>query len=372
MRTLRFLLKKEFKQIFRNRSIVALILFAPVMQLLILPLAANFEIKNINIAIVDHDRTTTSQKMIYKITSSGYFRLAACGDSYSEAARLVEKDKADLILEIPRDFQANLERENGQKLFIAVNAINGVKAGLGGAYLARIITDFNSDIRAEWITPTNVAAPEIDIAVSNRFNPHLDNDMFMVPGILVALVTIIGMFLCALNIVKEKETGTIEQINVTPIKKYMFILSKLIPFWIIGTIVFAIGFFGVAQLVYGIVPAGNVGVLFAYLSIYLLAAMGLGLLLSTFAETQQQVMSLAFLLVMIFMMMSGLFTPIDSMPRWARYISKCTPVTYFIDVVRMLVLKGSGNADLWRHFLIMFIFALSINTLAVLNYRKTS
>lgn len=373
MRMLKLLLQKEFKQIFRNKALLPLIFVVPIVQLLILPLAADYEVKNINISIVDHDHSTYSQHLISKITASGYFKLASFSPSYKAALKQVEDDKSDLILEIPSGFERNLIRENEQKLFIAVNAINGVKANLGGAYLNQIIAGYNKDIRLQWFQPNRFNdTPVITIASSNWFNPHLDYRFFMVPGILVVLVTMVGSYMCALNIVKEKEVGTIEQINVTPIKKYQFILGKLIPFWTIGMFIFSVGLFVVARFVYGIVPLGSLFLLYSYLSIYLIALLGLGLLISTFAETQQQAMSVAFFFIMIFMLMSGLFTSIDSMPTWAYYIAKCIPVTYFIEVVRMIILKGSGFLDIKYHFVIMVGFAILLNGLAIWNYKKTS
>lgn len=350
-----------------------LIFVVPIIQLLILPLAADYEVKNINISIVDHDHSTYSQQLISKITASGYFQLADYGTSFNQAFQQIEKDKSDLILEIPKGFEKNLVRENKEKLFVAVNAINGVKAGLGGAYLAQIISAYNNDIRMEWVQqPKFNPMPQIEVTSSNWFNPYLNYRFFMVPGILVVLVTMIGAYMCALNIVKEKEVGTIEQINVTPIKKYQFVLGKLIPFWVIGMFIFSIGLLIVARFVYGIVPVGSLLLLYSYLAIYLVALLGLGLLISTFADTQQQAMSVAFFFIMIFMLMSGLFTPLDGMPQWAYIIAKCSPVTYFIEVVRMIVLKGSGFADIKNHFLIMIGFALFLNGWAILNYRKTS
>lgn len=373
MRTLKFLLQKEFKQVFRNKALLPLIFVVPIIQLLILPLAADYEVKNINISIVDHDHSTFSRNLISKITSSGYFRLADYSNSFQSAFHQIEKDKSDLILEIPQGFEKSLVRENEQKLFIAVNAINGVKAGLGGNYLNQIITAYNADIRLQWFQPDKFnAAPVITVASSNWFNPYMNYRFFMVPGILVVLVTMVGAYMCALNIVKEKEAGTIEQINVTPIKKYHFVLGKLIPFWVIGMFVFSVGLFVVARLVYGIVPAGSLFLLYGYLSIYLIALLGLGLLISTFAETQQQAMSVAFFFIMIFMLMSGLFTSLDGMPQWAYIIARCSPVTYFIEVVRMIVLKGSGFSDIKNHFLIMIGFAVLLNTWAIINYKKTS
>jgi ABC-2 type transport system permease protein len=373
MRTLKFLLQKEFRQILRNKTLLPMIFVLPLVQLLILPLAADYEVKNISISIVDQDHSSYSRELVSKIASSGYFRLADYSNAYQAAFKQLEKDKSDLILEIPQGFEKNIIRENTQKVFIAVNAINGVKANLGGAYLNRIIIDYNSELRLKWIQPQRFSAfPTIAIASSNWFNPFMNYRFFMVPGILVVLVTMVCAYMCALNIVKEKEVGTIEQINVTPIKKYQFILGKLIPFWIMAMIVFSIGLFIVARLIYGIVPMGSVLLLYGYLAVYLVALLGLGLLISTYSETQQQAMSVAFFFIMIFMLMSGLFTPIDSMPAWAKVIASCSPVTYFIEVVRMIVLKGSGFREIRYHFGIIIIFAVIFNTWAIVNYKKTS
>lgn len=372
MKILFYLLQKEFRQIFRNKTILVLIMVLPVIQLLIIPLAADYEIKNINLSIVDHDHSTYAQKLISKITASGYFRLHSYDPSYAEALKGIEKDQSDLILEIPYGFERNLLRENEQKVFIAVNAINGTKAGLGGAYLADIISRFNQDIQAEWVQPqTSNTMQIIEINSSNWFNPLMNYNAFMVPGILAILVTIVGGFLAALNIVKEKEAGTIEQINVTPIKKYIFIAGKLIPFWILGNVVFTIGLL-VSRAVYGIIPVGNVLVLFGFVWLYLIAVLGFGLLVSTFCETQQQAMFIMFFFIMIFILMGGLFTPIDSMPAWAQFATKFNPLSYLIEVMRMVVLKGSGWRDIAPHAGKVALFALVLNAWAIWNYKKTT
>lgn len=372
MRTIKFLLQKEFRQIFRNKSIVAMILVVPVVQLLILPLAADYEVKNINISVVDHDHSTYSQKLVSKISASAYFELVSFNSSYKEAYKLIESDKTDLILEIPHGFEKNLIRENEQKLFIAVNAINGTKANLGGSYLADIIKDFNGDIRMQLVTPEKMnPMPMVEITNSNWFNPFMNYKLFMVPGILAILLTMVGGYLAALNIVKEKEAGTIEQINVTPIKKHHFIIGKLVPFWVLGLIIFTLGF-TLSWLVYGITPLGNVVLLYGFVAIYLFAVLGFGLLISTFCDTQQQAMFIAFFFMMIFILMSGLFTSIDSMPDWARAMARLNPVSYMIDVMRMVVLKGSGFADVKYHLGIIMVFAVVLNGWAVLHYKKTS
>jgi len=373
MRTLKYLLQKEFKQIFRDSTILKLIMVMPVVQLLIMPLAADYEIKNINITIVDNDRSTFSQDLTSKILASGYFRLTGYINSFQAGFKQMESDETDLILEIPQHFEKNLVKENREKLFVAVNAINGTKAMVGSAYVSRIIAEFNQNIRTELLPPSKIpGAPTIEIVSANWFNRFLNYQVFMVPGILVILVTMVGAFMCAVNIVREKEVGTIEQINVTPIKKHLFILGKLIPFWIIGMFVFSVGLFLVSRLIYGIVPAGSVWVLYSFLAVYLLAVLGLGLIISTYANTQQQAMSLAYFFMMIFILMGGLFTSIDSMPEWAQWIARLNPVSYFIDVMRMVVMKGSGFGDIKKHFLIMAGFTVFFNTWAIINYKKTS
>lgn len=372
MRILRFLLLKEFSQIFRNKSILALIMVMPVMQLIILPMAADYEVKNINLAIIDQDHSTYSQQLITKITSSGYFKLSGYDNSFHEAFQYIESDKADLILEIPQNFERNLIRENKQHVFIAVNAINGTKANLGGAYLAGILRNFNADLRLKLIGNTKLnPSPTIGITASNWFNAYMNYKVFMVPGILAILVTMIGGFLSALNIVKEKEVGTIEQINVTPIKKYHFVLGKLIPFWILGNVVFTIGLF-ISWLIYGIVPLGNLSVLYVFIWVYLFAILGFGLLISTYCETQQQAMFIMFFFMMLFILMGGLFTSIDAMPSWAQVIAKFNPATYFIEVMRMVILKGSRLRDILPHLIKVMLFALVLNTWAILNYKKTT
>lgn len=373
MRTLFFLLQKEFRQIFRNPSILRLMIMVPTIQLLIIPLAADFEIKNINISVIDRDHSSYSRDLISRIQASGYFRLTGYEDSYPHAFAKFEKDASDLILEIPAGFEKDLTLEKEAGLFLSVNAINGTKASVGSSYLGRIISAFNGDIRMKWLTPPRFTPqPAIEITSHNWFNPHQRYSFFMVPGILVSLVTMIAAYMCALNIVKEKEAGTIEQINVTPIKKYYFILGKLIPFWIIGMIVFSFGLFVIARFVYGIIPVGNIGVLYIYLAVYLVAVLGVGLMVSTYSQNQQQAMSLSFFIVMIFLLMSGLFTPIDGMPEWAKWIARLNPVSYFIEVIRMVVLKGSGLRDIQPQIIVTIGFGIFFNTWAVLNYRKTS
>jgi ABC-2 type transport system permease protein len=373
MKTLGFLLQKEFRQIFRDKTILAMMFAVPTIQLVIIPQAMNFDIKNINISIVDHDHSSYSQKLISKVGSSGYFRIISADRSYQQALQHIENGSSDLVMELPAGFERNLVREGSQKIGISVDAINGSKASIGSAYLNSVIADFNDHLEINQIAVPQSPGPYgfMDITYSNWFNALAEYKFYIVPGVLVLLLTLIGGFMTALNIVREKEVGTIEQINVTPIKKWEFILGKLIPFWIIGMIVFSVGLF-VCWTVYGIVSVGSLALLYSIAGIYLIALLGFGLLISTYSNSQVQAMFVAFFFILIFVLMSGLFTSVESMPAWARAVSNATPITHFIKIVRMIMLKGSRFSDISTELSYIVAFAIVLNGWAIWNYKKTS
>lgn len=363
MRTLRYLLEKEFKQIKRDRFLPRIIFLVPLMQLIILPFAANFEMRNINLGVIDNDHSVLSAQLIEKVVASGYFRLTNVSDSYGQGIASIESNESDLLLEIPLRFEQQLGREGTVEVLIAANAVNGTKGGMGSSYLSQIIRDFNQEKGFASVSPSG------GVRYTSLFNPHLNYKNYMVPGIMVFLLTIIGGFLSALNIVSEKEKGTIEQINVTPVPKTLFLLSKLIPFWIIGFILLTIGVI-ITWMIYGLLPAGNIGTIYIFAAIYLIAFTGFGLAISSISSTQQQAMFTAFFFLIIFALLSGLFTPISSMPQWAQQITLLNPVRYFVEVMRMVYLKGSQFTDMTSHFAAVCLFAVFFNVLAVVSYRK--
>ncbi|MGX5820642.1 ABC transporter permease [Chitinophaga lutea] len=371
MRTIRFILQKEFLQIFRNRTMLPIIFVMPVIQLLVLSFAANYEIKNLSVVVLDQDGSSWSHRLRDKLTASGYFKLYRQTHNPKAAYADLESNHADLILSVPPHFERDLVRENEAKVQLLVNAINGSKAGLAYGYASNILGQFNREIRLEWLALDEDDSPQhFDISYRYWFNPDMNYKHFMVPGILVVLVTMIGGFLSGMNIVKEKEMGTIEQLNVTPIRKHHFIIGKLVPFWVIALFELAFGLL-VGKLVFGLPFAGAVGYVFLFAAIYLLVMMGMGLLISTFSDTQQQSMFITWFFMIIFVLMSGLFTPIESMPPWAQRITDFNPVAYFVKVIRMVMQKGSGWADIRHYFIIMLAFAVAVNGVAVWNYRKT-
>ncbi len=374
MHILIFSLQKEFRQMFRDKIILAMMFVLPIIQLIIMPLAANFEVKLVNMVYLDHDNSQYSAQLLAKIKSSGKFNVVESCTSYQEAMENIKRSKADLILAIPANFERNLVRNKHQSVQITLDAINAMKSSIGSGYLGTVIADFNAQIgaKAALVDTENMHnIKRINTNTTSWFNPKAEYKYFMVPAILVLLLTIVGGFLSALNIVREKEIGTMEQINVTPIKKWQFILSKLIPFWVVGMIVFSVGLL-VMRLVYSIIPVGSIPLLYLFAAVYMIAILGFGLLVSTFANTQLQAMFIAFFFIMIFILMSGLFTSIESMPNWSKIIAELTPVTHFIRVVRLIVMKGSEFAHLKMELLYLGIFAAVLNIAAMLNYKKTN
>ena len=372
MRNLSFILQKEFRQIFRDTTILRMMFLMPIIQLILIPYAADYEVKHLSISVIDQDHSSYSRRLTEKLTASGYFRLVDYDNSYQKATINIKKGKTDLILTIPPHFEKDLIKENTAKLALAADAVSNTKAGLGTSYAAQIIGDFNNEIREEWILmPKFSELPQICISSANWYNSHTDYHLFMVPGILAILVTMVGSFLASLNIVSEKEIGTIEQINVTPIKKWEFILGKLIPFWAIGMITMTLGML-VAFLIFGIIPTGSYLTIYIFSAVYLLSVLGIGLLISTFTDSQQQATLFAFFFMMIFVLLSGLYTPVDSMPNWAKMITQLNPPMYFVRVIRAVFIKGSTFTDLLSDFYKIIGFTVFFNGWAILNYRKRS
>ncbi|NOY50099.1 MAG: ABC transporter permease [Chlorobi bacterium] len=368
MRTILYILQKEFIQVFRDKTMLPIIFVVPIVQLLILSYTATFEIKNIDLVVVDHDKSVVSAKIISKFSGSAFFNFKGVVDSYEEGENSLRNDYADQVVVIEPGFERNLQVEKQARIQVVTNAINGSAASLMSAYSISIIADFNREIIVDAFPLANIELP-IRTQPNFWYNPELNYMTFMVPGILVLLVTIIGMFLSGMNLVKEKEIGTIEQINVTPIKKYQFIAGKLLPFWVIANIDLAIGLL-MAYLVFRIPVVGSLPLLFGVASVYLVAILSIGLFISTMTNTIQQSMFISWFFLVVFILMSGLFTPIESMPDWAQDLNYINPVAYFIKINRMIMLKGSGFADFARDFYLLLIYAVSVLSFAIFRYKK--
>ena len=373
MKTIIFIIQKEFKQIFRNKGMLPIIFIMPLIQLIILSNAATFEIKNIKFSFIDHNKSSTSRALIDKFKASEYFNMTAEFPSAKTANLAMQKGKVDVILEIPIHFDRDLIREKHAVLSVNINAINGAAAGVENVYITQIIRGFNKSIKIDLLQPSDKKynIKKIIAIPSFWYNQTLNYKTYMVPGILVLLVTMVTLFLSGMNIVREKEIGTLEQINVTPIKKYQFIIGKLFPFWVLGLVLLSVGL-TIAKVLFNVPVLGSLLLMYFYTSIYILVILGIGLFISNITETQQQAMFIAWFFMVIFILMSGLFTPIESMPGWAQRITYFNPIKYFVEVMRMVMLKGAGFSDILPQIFKTLLYAVIMNGLAVYGYRKVS
>ncbi len=344
----------------------------PIIQLIILVNAATLEMKHIKTTIVDNDQSTTSRQIVNKFQASPFFQIKNRTFSIKEAEDDLKDNTSNFIIHIPAGFEKKLIRENKSTIQLLINSIDGMAAGLVNAYTLSILAEYNKQLITEWIDVSKANGQKnIDITYSYWYNPELNYKTFMVPGILVLLTTIIGMFLTGLNLVREKEMGTIEQINVTPIKKYQFIVGKLIPFMILALTILGIGL-SVGKLLYDIPIVGSLPLLFFVAAVYLLAILSIGLFISTISNTQQQLMFVAFFFLIVFILMSGIFTSTESMPEWAQWVNIINPIAYFMKIIRMVILKGSGFAEVMSDVVKLFIYGVIMLSLSVWRYKKTT
>lgn len=368
---IRFLIEKEFKQIRRNPILPRLIVAMPLLMMLVYPWAADQEVKGVKLSVVDNDRSAVSRRLVDKLHASGYFSLTDVSPTFPRAMRSVESGEADMILEIAPGFERDIVRGDVGRAMIAANAVNGTKGMLGTSYLSSILADYADELRADMGGVARSAVGVPTIVPQYRFNPRLDYKVFMVPALMGMLMTLLFGFLPALNIVGEKEAGTIEQMNVTPVRRLDFVLAKLIPYWIIGFA--ALGLcMALALSVYGIAPAGDIATFLLFSGVYILVVSGMGLVVSNYSETMQQAMFVMFFFIMILILMSGLFTPVQSMPAWARAIAALNPLKYFTEVMRSVYLKGSGIGQLLPQLAALGAFAVAFNAWAVASYRKSA
>ncbi|MFA5712705.1 MAG: ABC transporter permease [Bacteroidales bacterium] len=363
-----YLLEKEFKQFFRNIFLPRVVVILPFAVLLFFPMVANFEVKNIKLSVVDLDRSTLSSNLVKSIDASPYFSIVEYAPSSRRALESIESNRVDMIFEIPPKFEKGLVNGEGAKVQIMANAIDGIKGGLGSSYLTTIVTQYSSSI-APHLSPIGVNLPPT-LSALYRYNPFLVYKVYMIPAFIVMMLSILCGFLPTLNIVLEKENGTIEQLNVTPIKRSYFILSKLIPYWLMGFVIITIGIL-VSWLFYNYLPSGSLLTIYLFTAVFVLAISGFGLVISNYAGTVQQAIFIIFFFVITFIFMSGLYTPIDSMPDWARVLSRFSPLTYMISAFRSIFLKGSGTKELLEPLFTLLAFAILLNGWAIISYRKS-
>jgi len=370
MRIILILIKKEFLQVFRSPLLLSILIVAPMVQFLLFPFTADYEIKVLHIAFIDNDHSSISHKIMQKFISSQNFISHGNIVSKTEAEYMMLRDEIDFIIELPKGLEKHLMTQQKSSIAITANAINSVKAGIGTGYIQNMLGDFFQELN-EFTNLSDQKAAKLVTTNIYWYNEKMNYKNLIVPGILVILVTLIGAYVTALNIVREKELGTIEQINVTPIRKWQFLLGKMIPFWILGMSEFLMGV-GLMYLIFGITIQGSLPILLGITAIYLLVMLGLGFFISSVADNQLQAMFIVFFLFILFVLLSGLFTPIEGMPYWAKYINYFNPMSFYMDIIKMMVLKGSTIHDLSTQVIALACMAVILNGAALFFYREQS
>lgn len=363
-RILKALLRKEVELLRRNPLIPKVMLVMPIMVMLIIPLVTNMDVKNVGVVVVDNDRTELSRRIWSDIDAAEQMAVKEVVTTYSEAMESIRDGEADVIVDIPRHFTRDLITGTPE-IDISANGVNATKGMLGSQYAGQSVAGTLKAYRAEEGMPI----PDANISAVYKYNRTLNFKNFMIPGLMVVLIIIICGFLPAINIVDEKQTGTIEAMNVTPVSKMTFVLSKLIPFWIAGIVIVTIGM-TIGWAVYGLVPQGSIWGVYLATLLFSLVMSGLGVFISNKSATIMQSIFLMFAFIMIFQLMAGLFTPISSMPQWAQYITYLVPPRYFIEIMRSIYLKGTTIAELMPQFGALTAFAIAMFLLAAVTYKN--
>jgi ABC-2 type transport system permease protein len=373
MRTIFFLVRKEFLQIFRDRTTVFQIFMIPVVQLLVLANAATFDVKQVAMLVVDEDRTTVSSGLVQRLEAGRQFRVVRYTSSDADVDHALLDREVTAVLHIPHRFEEDLVRRGRASVQLVLNAEQGATTGIVQSYATSILTSYARELDRTLPSASRGVGARVaplDLRTQRWFNPTRNYKYWMVPALMVSLTTIIGLLLTAQNITRENELGTLEQLNVTPMTKIQFIAAKLIPFWILSMVIFSIGL-AIGKLVFGIPMRGNLLLVYLAAAVYLIVVLGMGLGISTITRTQQQSMFVAFFFMLIFLLMSGLFTPVDSMPDWAQQVAEVNPVKHFVSIMRAVLMRGAGLETVGRPIVGLGIAGLAVLGLAVMRYRKS-
>lgn len=357
---LRYLIQKEFLQIRRNAFLPRLIVIFPIMMICVMPWVMNQEVKNIRVDVVDNDRSTLSRQLVHSIEASNYFIFNGQKPTYRAALKDIEAMDADVVLVIPLHYSRDLTQGRRPQVLIAANAVNGTKGSMGSAYLSQIVTAH--------VEPS-VAAMQAKLSTLFLYNKHLNYKVFMIPALFAMVMMLMCGFLPTLNIVGEKEAGTIESINVTPVPKWAFILAKLIPYWLIALFVIVVNIL-LSWLIYGITCAGPLWLVFVLAMLLALFWSSFGLIISNYSDTMQQAVFVMWFFVVCMLLLSGLFTPVRSMPHLAYLTTYVNPMHYFVDSIRTVFVRGGDFHSIAHQLLALLVIASLMAVWAIKSYRK--
>ena len=360
------LIRKEFIQIRRDSNMLQIIFLMPIIQLLLLGYAVNTDVKQLDIDIYDFDRSTHSREFVRSFEAGDHFAPEEVinhpdtGPTWELAERF-KTNKTQLALLIPPDFSEKLTRNEHVTVGLIADGsdANAARAGLG--YAGQIVRKYSNHA-------TGVEMP-LEIRHNFLYNPELESVYYMIPGIIVTLLTMVTTMLTSMGIVRERESGTLEQISVTPISSHVLLAGKITTFAFLGLLEMGLAL-AVGILWFGIPFAGSPWFLLGISALYLLTTLGMGTFFSTITSTQQQAMFLAWFFSIFAILTSGFFSPISNMPPWMQNITLLNPMRYFMTVVRGIMMKGSGPTDLLPDILAITIYGLTVFTLAAARFRK--
>ena len=332
------------------------------MIMCVMPWVMNMEVKNIVVDVVDNDRSTLSQQLVHEIEANKYFIFHGQQPTYALALNNIENSKADIVVVIPQNYSRDLSSGRIPQVLIAANAVNGTKGAMGSSYLSQIVS-------ANALPSVTAIKSKVDTLY--LYNKHLDFKLFMIPALFAMIMMLMTGFLPTLNIVGEKEKGTIEQINVTPVSKWTFILSKLIPYWMIAIFIVTVCLL-LAWLLYGIIPVGNVALIYLLSMLLALFFSSFGLIISNYSDTMQQAIFVMWFFVVILLLLSGLYTPTRSMPSFTYLSTYTNPVSYFIEAMRTVFIRGGDFDSIIHQVLALSGIGLVMGTWAVMSYKKNN
>lgn len=373
METILNIIKKEFLQFKRDPKMFGIILIAPIIQLIFLGYAANFDVNIVHTVIYDMDKSVESRNLLNIIESSGYFSFDKYVNNYKKLQKELESGKAIVGIVIPNDYETKINKHQPVKVQAIFDGSDGNTASVAAGYLNAILLEYSQNLFLEIQSKTGrkvIAVNPLESQTRVWYNPELKTRNFMVPGIVGLLLMIITLILTSLAVVKEKEIGTLEQLIVTPIKSYQLIIGKLIPFAVLGFASVIIVLIAMT-IIFNIHVRGSYVFLFVSSFIYILSTLGLGLFVSTISKTQQQAMMLAIFVVMLPMVyLSGFVFPIENMPKIIQLLTYLIPLKYFMVIIRGIILKGIGFAELWHEGAILLLMGIAILYFSSLRFRK--
>ena len=365
---------KEFIQVLRDKRTRFILIGPPILQMLIFGYAATYEIHHVPTVVLDLDHSQESRELVSRFTSSPYFDVQRQLTNSRQLGDLIEQGKATVGVEIDAGFAQQLRKGEAAPLQVIVDATNSNTALIASGYISQIAAGFSQEYQRDRIyriAPQLMEVmPTVELAPRPWYNPDLRSRWFFIPGIVGSLTLVLVITLTAFGVVREREIGTLEQIMVTPIRPAEFILSKTLPFFLIG--LFDVSLIGLVGSLWFQVPfRGHLSVLFLGAVLFLLCMLGVGLLISTVSSTQQQAMVTAFFFIMPAITFSGFGFPISTMPHWLQIMTYAVPLRYFLVVLRGTYLKGVGMSVLWPQMVAMAGLGVGLLGLAILRFRKS-